>query len=358
MIQQDSYNTNTYYWAVRDGSPGFLVFTLSPNEWTHLALTRDGETRVNTIYINGVYYASITGTGDILYDGTERLSFGRHPIYGRCWNGIIDEVKVYNRALSAAEVAAISHSGRAGQCFNAAAPSGITNNNAIDLDLYAKTGVSITWMDPSSWGDDRISGRCYAVLRNGIPIIENLPYGTTNYTDTTGATNVVYNYSVRFTNGNGLSATTAGTSAADIVDTTPPDTSGWNSLVVVKNGTVVDLSWEHIGLPDTIGYNVYRDTVPDSPWDEDQKVNSSLVTGTSYPGVEVNGDIFFFFGVRSLIFNLRYINQIALSKDRLGGSFANPNFWICKTWHLKRGLYVIIENRLFALNDKRKQITF
>lgn len=65
------------------------------NAWSHLAATYDGTTA--RLYINGTPVASQAQTGT-LTTATQPLSIGMN------WGGRIDEVRIYNRALSAGEI--------------------------------------------------------------------------------------------------------------------------------------------------------------------------------------------------------------------------------------------------------------
>ncbi len=116
------------------------------------------------------------------------------------------------------------------------APSALTNNTAADLDPIADTGVQVSWaQDAGNWGDSGSGTRTYDVLRDGSPIATGIAYGTTTYTDTTGVNGTSYSYSVRYNNGCGLNATTAGASAADNVCVAPPEVD--NNVFVSKSGT-------------------------------------------------------------------------------------------------------------------------
>jgi PKD repeat protein len=75
--------------------------TLGLNTWTHLAGTYDGTTM--TLYVNGVAVASQPQTGPIS-TSTGPLTIGGDALYGQYFAGRIDEVRIYNRALSAAEI--------------------------------------------------------------------------------------------------------------------------------------------------------------------------------------------------------------------------------------------------------------
>ena len=73
------------------------------NTWTHLAATyTSGSLR---IYVNGSLVSTTTGTGSIT-SSTLPMRIGGNTIWGEYFAGLIDEVKVYNRALSATEIAA------------------------------------------------------------------------------------------------------------------------------------------------------------------------------------------------------------------------------------------------------------
>ncbi len=72
------------------------------NTWTHLATTYDGANV--RVYRNGALVATLAGTGP--YDqSASPLRLGGNATWDEWWQGRIDEVRVYNRALSAAEIA-------------------------------------------------------------------------------------------------------------------------------------------------------------------------------------------------------------------------------------------------------------
>ena len=79
----------------------FGTSVLALNTWTHLAVTYDGA--MLRLYVNGVLVASTAKTGAIA-SSANPLQFGGDAIYGQYFAGKIDEVRVYNVALSAAQV--------------------------------------------------------------------------------------------------------------------------------------------------------------------------------------------------------------------------------------------------------------
>jgi hypothetical protein len=74
---------------------------LTANTWSHLAATYDGATM--RLYVNGVQVASRAQTG-VIATSTNPLQIGGDSIYGQHFAGRIDEVRIYNRALSAAQI--------------------------------------------------------------------------------------------------------------------------------------------------------------------------------------------------------------------------------------------------------------
>jgi hypothetical protein len=81
------------------GAFGTAVLPL--NTWTHIATTYDGATLV--FYVNGVQVSTLAQTGAMV-TSSNPLQIGGDSIYGQYFQGTIDEVRVYARALSAAEI--------------------------------------------------------------------------------------------------------------------------------------------------------------------------------------------------------------------------------------------------------------
>jgi hypothetical protein len=73
---------------------------LPANTWTHLALTSNGSAL--TLYRNGIAVATANVSGN-LSPSTGNLQIGASQ-FGEYFRGLIDEVRIYNRALSAADV--------------------------------------------------------------------------------------------------------------------------------------------------------------------------------------------------------------------------------------------------------------
>ena len=119
--------------------------TIPPNQWVHLAGTYDGST-VN-IYVNGQLSGTTPWTqgifpgdnplviGCTLQDGSVPTSF---------FNGQIDEVSLYNRALSSNEIAAIYLAGSEGKCFNPTPPSITSQPTNVTVNVGGTASFSVT----------------------------------------------------------------------------------------------------------------------------------------------------------------------------------------------------------------------
>lgn len=69
--------------------------------WTHLAFTYDGTTE--RFYVNGVLVSSHSVSGAVQVSNGV-LHIGGDSVWGEHFQGLIDEIRIYNRALSASEI--------------------------------------------------------------------------------------------------------------------------------------------------------------------------------------------------------------------------------------------------------------
>src|SRR5262249_16892188 len=83
--------------------PVYGTSILPVNVWSHLASTYDGATL--RLSVNGAEVASKSVSGSIGVT-TDALTFGSDPFYGQYLSGRIDDIRIYNRSLTAAEIQA------------------------------------------------------------------------------------------------------------------------------------------------------------------------------------------------------------------------------------------------------------
>jgi concanavalin A-like lectin/glucanase superfamily protein len=72
------------------------------SHWSHLATTFDGSHQ--RLYVNGALVASRQVQSGKITAGSGPLRIGGDALRGKYFQGMIDEVRIYNRALSVAEI--------------------------------------------------------------------------------------------------------------------------------------------------------------------------------------------------------------------------------------------------------------
>lgn len=81
---------------------------LAAGQWTHVAATYDGE--FMKLYLDGVEIAAKAASGNISTNSSVPVWIGANPLTAsrKPWNGQIDEVRVYSRALSGPELLSLA----------------------------------------------------------------------------------------------------------------------------------------------------------------------------------------------------------------------------------------------------------
>ncbi len=111
QTQVNAANTSLHYRIYNNGTVrmGFYgndldaAAAVKANEWSHICFWCDAETNTRRIYINGVQKAQDQGKS--LYKGTAGDTMvGSWGATGQKFNGILDEVMVWDRALSEKDI--------------------------------------------------------------------------------------------------------------------------------------------------------------------------------------------------------------------------------------------------------------
>jgi len=92
-------------WSAFSGSKGVLGYSpVTIGDWTFLAAVYDQDAETVKLYVNGALINEGEGK---LGPGWEQIQIGSNPSHGRYFSGAIDEVRIYNRTLSADELKAL-----------------------------------------------------------------------------------------------------------------------------------------------------------------------------------------------------------------------------------------------------------
>jgi len=110
MLSRNSTTDNLRWYCIGitgDDGTGYVTGTVPVNdgEWHHIVGVYDGSTI--SLYTDGVLDASQPASGTINTNDHPVWISGRATRTDRWWNGLIDDVRVYNRGLSAEEVLAL-----------------------------------------------------------------------------------------------------------------------------------------------------------------------------------------------------------------------------------------------------------
>jgi hypothetical protein len=76
--------------------------TVPIGQWVHAVATYDGASM--RLYMNGIEIGSMGAAGSITVGSTVPVAIGRNAQNYGSFNGVLDQVRIYDRTLSAAEV--------------------------------------------------------------------------------------------------------------------------------------------------------------------------------------------------------------------------------------------------------------
>jgi len=127
------------------------VITL--NQWQHVAVVYDGNTGMADFYVDGIP----AGT-DVIQDGTSiagnniELRIGiRATDLNRDFDGFMDEIRIYNRGLSSAEIASLA-AGMSPPKWNGDVPFTMTLEGRADTGLSWSIPFHLDFFTPASAG--------------------------------------------------------------------------------------------------------------------------------------------------------------------------------------------------------------
>ena len=130
------------------GTP--IIIGTDPETWHHVVGVTDGATGIVSLYIDGVEVG--TNEGAVLEDRGNRMRIGDNPdAAGRGWNGKIDDVAIWARALSADEIAEIWDEGD-GVSIEVLLGGGARVLTITDISVARNGDVSLTWNSRKSQG--------------------------------------------------------------------------------------------------------------------------------------------------------------------------------------------------------------
>lgn len=135
-----------------------------PNTWYHVAAVKTNDAygfQMLTIYVNGVAEASTPQSG-FADSNVANLRIGSYIQEGAFLSGSVDEVELFNRALSPTEILSIYNAGHAGKCkvLNVSiqikppaappVPINLSASGVIPVAILSTSTFDATQVDPES----------------------------------------------------------------------------------------------------------------------------------------------------------------------------------------------------------------
>jgi hypothetical protein len=224
-------------WEVRhvttgtaDGIPYGLVFDLgvtgvntefvttttvdTPGKWYHIAASYDTATGDYAVYIDGVPHKSGTYSSGLSVPAANVLSMGTRTGSSNYYDGMLDDVRIYDQFLSAAEIADLAAEGGGSGAggyyldqFNAVAYNG--NDGALAWsgewqELGESDGPGTGRVRVNANASHCASGNC---LRIGGTEVSIAGRGVSREADLAGATSAELTFTVSYSRSNGASVT-------------------------------------------------------------------------------------------------------------------------------------------------------
>jgi hypothetical protein len=210
---------------------------LALNTWYHIAGVYNGATQSLDIYVNGVLdNGTLRGNAPIYsqVDYNSNIYIGKRD-GGFNFAGTIDQVRLYNRALSASEISSVmAYDSKA--IVDTIAPS---NPYGISSSNITQTSATISWVAST----DNVGVAGYKIFRNGTQVATS---PTNTYTDITLTKNTQYTYTVSAYDAANNSSPQSGavtvlTLSANNNDKIPPVISNLTASAITTTGATI--SW-------------------------------------------------------------------------------------------------------------------
>ena len=230
--------------------------SLSTNIWHHIAATYDGT--AITLFLDGIQVGTTALSGNVDQNSTVDVAIGSQPNGGNAFDGKIDDVRIFQRGLTAADINDII---------------GVRTPTNLMAQLLSETEIGLSWTAVDGATE-------YLVYRNGLLIATVFE---PNYIDTTVIAGVGYSYEVAAVNATGNTSATADTFVVNFVSTLGEWWGGsWN----YRTGVFIDS-----------GDTMREDAVVNIPIDFDALISQAGGAGVHDPSrvrcVEVtsNGEL-------------------------------------------------------------------
>jgi hypothetical protein len=243
------------------------------NTWHHICLTYDGTTA--RLYADGVEVANAAKTWNL---ALFRTNFGRGINNNQYWSGTIDDVRIYNTALTATQVQALA-------TVPPTAPTGLS------ASMASSTSINLSWTDAST-NETGFQIERSTTSGSGFSLINTTSANATSFNDTGLNPGTTYYYRIRSTNAGGSSAYTS-ESSATTSSSGPTAPTGLSATAVSSSG--INLSWTDASGDET-GFQVERSTTSGSGF---TLITTTAANATSYSDASLTANTTYYYRIRA-----------------------------------------------------------
>src|SRR5690606_21861258 len=270
--QQGSSVNGGSFGSVTTSSTG-LVQT---NTWYHFAMTYDGTTV--KLYLNGSEVASAAKSINITLF---RAHIGKNVNNASWWGGSIDDVRIYDRALTAAEVAALMSS----------SPQPLAAPSALSAMAAGASQINLSWTDNSS-NETGFEIQRSLSSGSGFTTIHTTAANATSYNNTGLNSSTTYYYRVRAVNAEGSSEYTSNASATTGAETIAAPS---NLVATTASSTSINLTWNDNSSNET-GFQIQRAPTSGGTY---STIHTTAANVTSYTNTGLSSNTTYYYRVRA-----------------------------------------------------------
>jgi fibronectin type 3 domain-containing protein len=255
---------------------------LAADVWYQLVATYDGETL--RAYRDGALISSNGSPSGAPALESAPLTLGRHAVAsGNFFTGTVDEVRIYSRALSATEVAALT-------AVDATPPTTVTTSAAP-----AGQNIQVSWTAASDPESGISQYRIYrGVVSTSKTLLAQVSGSSLSHLDSATAPGTTYFYDVEAVNGAGIAGAHSNTASA--VPTNAPPAAPTGLSASSSNGQV-SLDWANNVEADLAGYHVHRSNTSGGPY---TPLTGAPVTVSAFTDTGVINDQTYYYVVTAI----------------------------------------------------------
>lgn len=216
---------SSFIWRIDEPTANTDTTTTSHplnGSWRHIVTGRN--TNQHFLYIDGVLVKTTADSSSESVQNTENLIIGNDQGSAEGFNGLIDEVRIYNRSLSSQEILDI-YNDTGG--VTPPPPTGDTTSPSVPSGLSAtaqsSSQINLSWAASS----DNVAVTGYKIFRNGTQVST---IGNTSFSDTGLTASTQYSYTVSAYDAAANNSAQSSSVSATTQAVTPSPTSATISL--------------------------------------------------------------------------------------------------------------------------------